>query len=60
MPRAHSRHCSVSVDCDVDGPSVRSIAWVAIGTYAFGLIAFNGVLLVMARNAILSGKCVRT
>ena len=44
---------------DIDSPQYDPVyvaAWAAIGVYAFGLIAFNAVLLFLARKAILSNK----
>ena len=44
---------------DIDSPQYDQVyvaAWAAIGVYAFGLIAFNAVLLFLARKAILSNK----
>ena len=48
----------VYYDCDSDEYHSRvfSTAWLAIGVYAFGLLAFNAMLLFLARKAILSNK----
>ena len=35
---------------------VAAAAWFAIGVYAIGLFVFNGVLLLVARKAIVSNK----
>lgn len=32
------------------------VSWLAISVYAFGLLALNGLLLLLARNAIISGR----
>ena len=54
------RYLIADVSVDIDsaeqyGP-VAAAAWVAIGVYAFGLIAFNAVLLLVARKAILNDE----
>ena len=57
MARSRLAPPQASIDCDSDEYlHIRAIAWLAIGVYAFGLLAFNAILLFCARKAILSGK----
>ena len=49
----------VSIVCDWNSDEYKRVAataWSAVGVYAFGLLALNGMLLFRAREAILKQK----
>jgi hypothetical protein len=49
----------VSIECDLNTDKYKRVyatAWLAVGVYAFGLLALTAVLLFWARTAILTHK----
>jgi hypothetical protein len=50
----------VAVECHTsEHANIRSVAWVALVVYAFGLVVFDGSLLFSARKAIAAGQPTR-
>jgi hypothetical protein len=50
----------VAVECNSsEHDHIKAVAWVALFVYAYGLVAFNAVLLFSAREAITSGPPTR-